>query len=105
MTKPEKVVPVNECVIGTALYERIDKIIKLIPDGLLWRQVIVNSLEVPQRLIRSTSPVAMVDRWDEVSRIIEREFPKPWTTDFERKIARVFHTTVNLTPIRKHLVS
>ena len=105
MTKSKKVVPVNECVIGTALYRRIGKIIKLIPKGFRGRSDIVRSLKVPQELIRSTSPAAMGNRWVDVNRIIEREFPMPRITIFERKIARIFNATINLTPIRKHLVS
>ena len=91
-------------IMGTVLFKRVDKIIGLIPDEFPKRREIVRLLADSRDAIRTTPPDAMQNRWDEVNRILEREFPSPIRADWAKKIMRTLSAPFNLTLSRRKSV-
>lgn len=91
-------------IMGAVLFKRVDKIIGLIPDEFQRRKEIVRFLADSRDAIRTTPPDAMQNRWDEVNRILEREFPSPICADWAKKIMRILSAPFNLTPSKRKSV-
>ncbi|MFA7216849.1 MAG: hypothetical protein WC095_02620 [Candidatus Paceibacterota bacterium] len=72
------------------LYQRIEKIISLIPDDFGNKEIIVKSLKGIQDSLPFTAPGAINTRWFQVSGVLEVNLPDPDTAPWAMEIAKIF---------------